>query len=117
MLILAQHEPSADAAKTYNTYARLTLGTLASPGWLNTNTRNPGILLQQSLNVNQLARDGSYVWGDFYLLEALAQISGTLPTPTPSPTSTPTPSPTSTQTPAPTASPSGAATPRPSPTD
>ena len=109
MLILAQHEPSADAAKTYNTYARLTLGTLASPGWLNTNTRNPGILLQQSLNVNQLARDGSYVWGDFYLLEALAQISGTLPTPTPSPTST--------QTPAPTASPSGAATPRPSPTD
>ena len=123
LLTLARNEPSADAAKTYNTYARLTLGTLATPGWLNTNTRNPGILLQQSLNVNQLARDGSYVWGDFYLLEALAQISGTLPTPTPSPTSTQTPG----QTPAPTASSSGSptptatgsasATPKPSPTD
>ncbi len=123
LLTLAQVEASADAAKTYNTYARLTLGTLATPGWLNTNTRNPGILLQQSLNVNQLARDGSYVWGDFYLLQALAQIATSLATPTPSPTATQTPA----LTPTPTASPSGsatpgstgsaAATPSPSPTD
>jgi len=119
MLTLAQHEPSADAAKTYNTYARLTLGTLATPGWLNTNTRNPGILLQQSLNVNQLARDGSYVWGDFYLLQALAQIATSLPTPTPSasqtPGQTPTASPAGSATP--NATGSASATPRPSPTD
>ena len=123
LLTLAQNEPSADAAKTYNTYARLTLGTLATPGWLNTNTRNPGILLQQSLNVPALARDGSYVWGDFYLLQALTQIASSLPTPTPSATATQIPA----QTPAPTATPSGSATPgttssasatpKPSPTD
>ena len=123
LLTLAQNEPSADAATTYNTYARLTIGTLATPGWLNTNTRNPGILLQQSLNVPALARDGSYVWGDFYLLQALTQIATSLPTPTPSATATQIPA----QTPAPTATPSGSATPgttssasatpKPSPTD
>ncbi|MDD2818561.1 MAG: glycoside hydrolase family 88 protein [Candidatus Nanopelagicales bacterium] len=113
LLTLARNEPSADAAKTYNTYARLTLGTLATPGWLNTNTRNPGILLQQSLNVPALARDGSYVWGDFYLLQALAQIATSLPTPTPSATATQIPA----QTPASTATPPSSATPKPSPTD
>ena len=115
LLLLAQNEPSQDAAKTYNTYARMTLGTLATPGWLNTNTKNPGILLQQSLNVPALAKDGSYVWGDFYLLQAIAQIAGSLPTPTPSPTATNTanPGPSSSGSATPTAS----ATPKPSPTD
>jgi unsaturated chondroitin disaccharide hydrolase len=118
LLILARNEPSADAAKTYNTYARLTLGTLATPGWLNTNTKNPGILLQQSLNVPALARDGSYVWGDYYLLEALAQIAKSLLIPTPSATPTSTATPSSTPTPSGIAPSAGSsATPKPSPTD
>ncbi|CAB5041340.1 unannotated protein [freshwater metagenome] len=125
LLTLARNEPSADAAKTYNTYARLTLGTLATPGWLNTNTRNPGILLQQSLNVPALARDGSYVWGDYYFLEALAQIAQSLPAPspsaspsgTPAPTGSPAPTPTVSPTPGSTGTVSPSATPKPSPTD
>ena len=118
LLTLARNEPSADAAKTYNTYARLTLGTLATPGWLNTNTQNPGILLQQSLNVPALARDGSYVWGDYYFLEALAQIAKSLVNPTPSSAPTSTAPPSSTPTPSGTPpSASLSATPKPSPTD
>ncbi len=118
LLVLARNEPSPDAAKTYNTYARLTLGTLATPGWLNTNTKNPGILLQQSLNVPALARDGSYVWGDYYLLEALAQIAKSLLIPTPSATPTSTATPSSTPTPSGIAPSAGSsAIPKPSPTD
>ena len=74
MLTLAAHEPNSESARTYARYAALTIGTLASPGWLNTDTRNPGILLQQSLNVPADPRTGSYVWGDYYLLSAINQI-------------------------------------------
>lgn len=88
MLTLAAQEPNAESARTYADYAKLTAGTLASAGWLNTDTRNPGILLQQSLNVPADPRTGSYVWGDFYLLTAIRQI---LSEQTPVPTSTPTP--------------------------
>jgi unsaturated chondroitin disaccharide hydrolase len=52
-------------------YARTALGTLVSPGWTTAYSRNPGILLQQTLNVPADPRDGSYVWGDYYLLDAL----------------------------------------------
>ena len=74
MLNLAAHEPNAESARTYAKYASLTVGTLAGPGWLNTDTSNPGILLQQSLNVPADPRTGSYVWGDYYLLSAINQI-------------------------------------------
>ncbi|MDD2858700.1 MAG: hypothetical protein PHU75_08510 [Candidatus Nanopelagicales bacterium] len=119
LLALAAIEPSADAAATYRTYAQLTLGTLASPGWLNTASANPGILLRQSLNVPANPRDGSYVWGDYYLLHAVTSVLAERPTPSGSPTSTPVP--TASQTPGatPAATPGGtaAATPKPSPTD
>ncbi len=74
LLTLAAHEPDPESARTYADYAKLTVGTLASPGWLNTSSRNPGILLQQSLNVPADPRTGSYVWGDYYLLSAISQI-------------------------------------------
>ncbi|HBJ73658.1 MAG TPA: hypothetical protein DDY88_08160 [Actinobacteria bacterium] len=92
LLTLAAREPDAESARTYADYAKLTLGTLASSGWLNTSTKNPGILLQQSLNVPADPRVGSYVWGDYYLLAAIAQVfaprSSTHPEPTNSPTPT-----------------------------
>ncbi len=90
MLTLAAHEPNDESARTYENYAKLTVGTLASPGWLNTNTRNPGILLQQSLNVPADPRTGSYVWGDFFLMTAIHQIVDAHSSPGPS--STPSPS-------------------------
>lgn len=96
LLTLAAQEPNPDSARTYADYARLTMGTLASPGWLNTTTRNPGVLLQQSLNVPADPRTGSYVWGDYYLLTAIRQITESavpdLPSGSPAPTSSPTPS-------------------------
>lgn len=54
-------------------YARTALGTLASPGWTTANSPNPGILLKQTLNVPADPRDGSYAWGDYYLLDALVR--------------------------------------------
>ncbi len=91
LLTLAAHEPDAESARTYADYARLTVGTLAGPGWLNTSSRNPGILLQQSLNVPADPRTGSYVWGDYSLLSAISQImkpGGPVP-PSATPSATP----------------------------
>lgn len=125
LLALAAVEPSAGAAATYRTYAGLTLGTLASSGWLNTASANPGILLRQSLNVPADPRDGSYVWGDYFLLHAVmtalrAPAPGT-PAPTASPTSTASPGSTPVVTPSatPAATPgtTPSVTPKPSPTD
>jgi hypothetical protein len=31
---------------------------------------NPGVLLQQTLNVNKTPKEGSYVWGDAFALMA-----------------------------------------------
>lgn len=90
LLTLAAHEPNPESARTYANYAGLTVGTLASPGWLNTNTRNPGILLQQSLNVPADPRVGSYVWGDYYLLDAIDQFVGSRSSRAPRPSSSPT---------------------------
>lgn len=104
LLNLAAHEPEAESARTYRAYALLTLGTLATPGWLNTATRNPGILLQQSLNVPADPRVGSYVWGDYYLLAALTQAFAAPPT---DPSSSASPSAPPSESPAPSGSPSG----------
>lgn len=51
--------------------ARTTLATLTAPWLLTTYSVNPGLLLQQSVNVPDDAREGSYVWGDYYLLAAI----------------------------------------------
>ena len=60
-----------DKAADYGAYAEVTLGLLTTP-WITTaRSVNPGLLLQQSLNVPKNPQEGSYVWGDFYLLSAL----------------------------------------------
>ncbi len=92
MLILAANEPNPQSARTYAEYAKLTVGTLASPGWLNTASRNPGILLRQSLSVPADPREGSYVWGDYYLLTAIEQILDAQSSDMPQPSTSPTPS-------------------------
>ena len=56
----------------FGAYADTSLGLLTTP-WLTTaHSVNPGLLLQQTLNVPNDPREGSYVWGDFYLLRALS---------------------------------------------
>lgn len=61
-------------SSTLREYARTALGTLASPRWTTAHSSNPGILLGQTLNVPADPSEGSYVWGDYYLLEALTRV-------------------------------------------
>ena len=70
LLRLDAVDPSIGAGS----YARYLLGTLTAPWWLSSYSINPGLLLQQTLNVNSDPREGSYVWGDYYLLSAIAQL-------------------------------------------
>lgn len=53
------------------TYARTALGTLATPIWTTAYSANPGILRRQTLSVPADPREGTYVWGDYYLLAGL----------------------------------------------
>lgn len=69
LLTLADATGRQDLAQ----YARTTLATLTAPWLLSTYSVNPGLLLQQSVNVPEDPREGSYVWGDYYLLAAVAQ--------------------------------------------
>ena len=57
-------------------YALKALGTLASPSWTTENSANPGILRRQTHSVPADPREGSYVWGDYYLLDALSRAAG-----------------------------------------
>ena len=61
-----------DTAADYGAYADVTLGLLTTPWMTTARSVNPGILLQQTLNVPSDPREGSYVWGDYYLLRALS---------------------------------------------
>lgn len=69
LLTLDTLDPSLGAGD----YARTLLGTLTAPWWLSSYSVNPGLLLQQTLNVNSDPREGSYVWGDYYLLSAVSK--------------------------------------------
>lgn len=54
----------------YEPYARTSMHTLTNPPATSQGTNNPGVLMHQTLNVNNDASEGSYVWGDTYLLLA-----------------------------------------------
>jgi unsaturated chondroitin disaccharide hydrolase len=71
LLTLSLIEPDAARAAAYRNYALTTLGTLASPTWVP--ERGRGLLARQSYNVPADSREGTYAWGDTYLLSALAQ--------------------------------------------
>jgi len=81
LLLLAQamvDNQAADGASVeeLRTYALTALGTLASPNWTTTYSPNPGILRRQTLSVPADPREGTYVWGDYYLLAALRASAG-----------------------------------------
>lgn len=73
MLQLADLDPVTSAASRQSALA--TLGTLTMPEWTSVNTQNPGILIRQTWNVPILKYEGSYVWGDAYLLESALKVS------------------------------------------
>ena len=72
MLLMADLDPVSSAEMSQR--ALTTLGTLTSPEWTSINTQNPGILIRQTWNVPLLKYEGSYVWGDTYLLESLMKV-------------------------------------------
>ena len=54
----------------YEPYARTMLHTISTVPVLGKDSMNPGIMLQQTYNVNKVAKEGSYVWGDTFVLMA-----------------------------------------------
>jgi len=70
LLVLAESEIDPIKANLYQEYAMFTLGALVR-NHLSNDSSNPGILLEQTYNVNRDSRTGSYVWGDVYLLLSL----------------------------------------------
>jgi unsaturated chondroitin disaccharide hydrolase len=72
LLSLADIEPDAARADRYRDYALTTLGTLVQSPWVTRAGR--GVLKRQAYNVPADRREGTYAWGDTYLLSALASI-------------------------------------------
>ena len=72
LLRLAEIEPDPSRATTYRDYALTTLGTLAQKPWTSAGGRITGILQRQAYNIPADPREGTYAWGDTYLLLALA---------------------------------------------
>lgn len=74
LLTLAAAEPDSGRAAADRDYAERTLGTLAAPPWLPAADASGvrGVLHRQTYNVPADRREGTYVWGDTYLLAALA---------------------------------------------
>ncbi len=70
LLSLAIVEQDADRAARYRDYALTTLGTLTSSPWVTGG--GEGVLQRQAYNVPADRREGTYVWGDAYLLSSLA---------------------------------------------
>jgi unsaturated chondroitin disaccharide hydrolase len=71
LLQLADVDPDAQRAAGYRAYALTTLATLADAPFVS--DRGRGVLLRQTYNVPADRREGSYAWGDAYLLSALAR--------------------------------------------
>jgi unsaturated chondroitin disaccharide hydrolase len=71
LLQLADVDPDAQRAAGYRAYALTTLATLADAPFVS--DRGRGVLLRQTYNVPADRREGTYAWGDAYLLSALAR--------------------------------------------
>ena len=77
LLTLADVEPDAARSERYRTHALTTLGTLASTPWVTTGGR--GVLQRQAYSIPADRRQGTYAWGDAYLLRALSRVPGAAP--------------------------------------
>jgi len=73
LLVLASLTADPTKAEAYREAALTSLGTLASEEWTPSDSTNPGLLQKQTYNVPKYDYEGSYSWGDTYLLQALQQ--------------------------------------------
>jgi unsaturated chondroitin disaccharide hydrolase len=71
LIRLAAVDPDASRAQRMRTYADATLAALLDPRWLDTVDGGSGLLHHQAYNVPADPREGTYVWGDTYLLTSL----------------------------------------------
>lgn len=71
MLQLAAAEPDPARAVGYRDYALAALGTLAAPPFVV--DRGRGLLQRQAYSIPLDRREGTYVWGDAFLLSALSR--------------------------------------------
>lgn len=69
LLTLASVDPDPARAARHREHALLTLGTLVGAPWMTDAGR--GVLKRQAYNIPADAREGTYSWGDAYLLAAL----------------------------------------------
>ena len=70
---LATVDPDPALAAQWRGSAALTLGTLARGApWTPARDRRPGFLRRQAYSIPMDRREGTYVWGDHYLVAALA---------------------------------------------
>ncbi len=72
LLQLGSVEPDPVRAAGYLAAGRATTSTLTEPGWVPDTARH-GVLQRQAYNIPAIAREGTYAWGDAYLLLALSR--------------------------------------------
>ncbi len=72
LLNLGRIEPDPERAALYTAAGWSTLATLTGTKWVLEGAQ--GLLQRQAYNIPAAAREGSYVWGDAYLLSGLAGI-------------------------------------------
>lgn len=72
LLRLSQVDPDATRAAAYHDYAVATLRVLSRPAWTPSMAGVRGLLQHQAYNIPADRREGTYVWGDAYLLSALS---------------------------------------------
>ena len=72
LIELAAVESDAARSSTYRDHALALLGTLAGPTWLPTGAAVQGLLHRQAYSIPGDAREGTYVWGDTYLLGSVS---------------------------------------------
>jgi unsaturated chondroitin disaccharide hydrolase len=72
LLRLAAREPDATRAAADRQYARAALASLTSPDLVSRAPSARGVLQHQAYSVPLDAREGTYVWGDAFLLDALS---------------------------------------------
>jgi unsaturated chondroitin disaccharide hydrolase len=69
---LGRVDPDPVRAAGYLAAGRATTTTLTEPAWVPDTARH-GVLQRQAYNIPAVAREGTYAWGDTYLLLALSR--------------------------------------------
>jgi unsaturated chondroitin disaccharide hydrolase len=72
LLALAAVDPDNSRAGAYRAHALAMLATLIEPPWVTDLSGGAGILQRQAFSVPLDPREGTYAWGDTFLLKALA---------------------------------------------